>query len=142
MSDILYTTDLSKGRNGADCVYLHLRNGVYTLNAASRTIDMTRAQMESLAEFILDVMENKIDSLVRDCSTQMMDTICRPDYTSAIYSKLTFQKTAGYDTISIRFQLFGSGLLGAVCFHIHLDMEAAGWIASHIIQTKEEALAA
>lgn len=142
MSDIIYTSGLTKNTNGADSVFIHLRNGVYTINAASRTIDMTRAQVESLAEFVLDVMEDKIDGLIRDCSTQMMDTIYRPDYTSAIYSKLTFQKTLGYDAISIRFQLFGSALLGSVCFHIHLDMEAASWLASHVVQTREVAQAA
>lgn len=144
MSDILYTSNVLKPRNGVggDSIYLHLRDGTYVLNAASRSIDMNRAQMESLAEFILDVMENKTESLMRDCSTQMMDTVYRPDYTSAIYSKLSFQKTKGYDMVSVQFHLFGSGLIGAVSFDIHLDMEDAGWIASYIVQTKETALAA
>lgn len=144
MSNILYTSNVLKPRNGVggDSIYLHLRDGTYALHADSRNIDMTRAQMESLAEFILDVMENKTESLMRDCSTQMMDTVYRPDYTSAIYSKLSFQKTKGYELIHIRFQLFGSGLIGAVGFDIHLDMEDAGWIASHIVQTKEVAQAA
>lgn len=144
MSEILYTSNVSKvlsGVNG-DNIYLHLRDGIYSLHTDSRHIDMTRAQMESLAEFILDVMENKADSLVRDCSTQMMDTVYRPDYTSAIYSKLSFQKTRGYDLIHIRFQLFGTGLIGAAGFDINLDMEDASWIVGHIVQTKETALAA
>lgn len=144
MSNILYSSNALKPCNGAngDSIYLLLRGGVYSLHAGSRNIDMTRAQMESLADFILDVMENKTESLIRDCATQMMDTVYRPDYTSAIYSKLSFQKTTGYDLISIQFQLFGSGLLGAVSFDIYLDYEAANWIAGHIVQTKDATLAA